>query len=378
MLLGLALPNPVMPSAGPGADSGTAIAAAAAGGAGAVFSRTVTVNPVVHAEPSMARVARDTLIHRQRGSARSFADWVAYEYPPALAAARTHGVPFIASLGYTAEDVRRLGPALAALGVDALELSLHETDRVQAVAAARALRQAVDLPVIAKLTPHPGEDLAELAAELEPYVDAFTCVDSFGPVLSLDVSTGGAALGSPFGIGYQSGASIRPIAQRIVFDVARRVSRPVIACGGITSGSDAIEMLMLGASAVQVCTHALLYGPAVYGKIAREMSDWLDAHGYGSAAEVSGAYLRKYGAGQRVVVAKEESPRLVADKCLKCSLCGQVCAYDAIVAQTRSLPVIDNEACFQCGLCVSVCPADALRFRPRDEVTMPGNRGGAA
>lgn len=374
-ILGLTLKNPVMPGAGPQVDSGREIAAAAAGGAGALVGRTVTVAPVPPAEPGTAAIARDSLIHCQSGSVRPFSDWVAQEYPQALAAARACGVPLIASVGFTAEAVRELGPPLEALGVDAIELALHGAGRHEAVPAARALREAVRVPVIAKLSPHHGDDLADLAVELAPHVDAFTCIGSFGPVLALDVEQGAAALGGPFGIGFQSGVSIRPIAQRFVFEVARRVGKPVIACGGVASGQDAIAMLMAGASAVQVCTHAILRGPSVYGRIAREMAAWLDAHGYGSVAEVSGLYLHRYGHGQRVVVEKEECPQLDPGKCITCSICEQVCFYDAIQAPPRVLPEIRFDPCFECGLCVSACPTGALAFRPRAAVTRLAGEG---
>ncbi len=369
-LPGLTFKNPILPGAGPNVDGGAEIAAAAAGGAGGLVSRTLSLRPQVPTEPSLARVTRDTFIHRQHGSARPFRDWVDHEFPLARAAARAHGLPLIASVGYSPDEVRRLGPQLQELGADAIELCLHETPREQALPTAQALRAAVRLPVIVKLSPHLGEDLADLAAELEPYADAFTCVGSFGPTLALDVETGGAALGAPLGIGYLSGASIRPMAQRFVFEVARRVARPVIACGGVSSARDAIEMLMVGASAVQVCSHALVHGPAVYGQIAAEMDQWLSSHGYSSVAAVTGAYIRKYGHGQRVVLEKEETPELAPDKCIKCTICGQVCFYDAIVAPPKQLPALSADPCFECGLCVSACPTGALTFRPRDVVTM--------
>lgn len=363
------LKHPVLAGASPATDGSAAITAVSAHGVAGVVTSTLLAHPPLATEAAQVQVSRGTLVHRRYGSWWPLDTWLRSEAAAAALAARAQGIPLIASVGGDAEAVPLMGARLAELGVDGLELSLHGTDREAVIAVAAALRGAVNLPVIAKLSPHHGEDLADLALELEPYVDAFTCIGSFGPVLSLEATPGGA----PLGLGHLSGAAVRPIAQRFVFEVARRVSKPVIASGGVTSGHDVIEMLMLGASAVQVCTHALLQGPGVFGQIAGEVNDWLDSRGYASVAEVTGAYLRKYGGGQRVVLEKEESPQLSTGRCVKCSICQQVCTYGAIVAPLRTLPQITADACTQCGLCVSACPKGALAFLPRDGVTKGGN-----
>jgi dihydroorotate dehydrogenase len=69
--------------------------------------------------------------------------------------------------------------------------------------------------------------------------------------------------------------------------------------GGISHGVDAIEFFMAGASAVQVCTAAILRGPTVYGRIAQQMGDWLDKHGYASVNQIKGLALRDRDAVRR-------------------------------------------------------------------------------
>jgi dihydroorotate dehydrogenase len=90
---------------------------------------------------------------------------------------------------------------------------------------ARVLRESVDIPIIAKLSPHFG-DLGDLAAVLEPHVDAFTCINSFGPTLRIDIERGEPIMGSRYGYGWLSGEPIKPLALRCVFEVARRVKKP--------------------------------------------------------------------------------------------------------------------------------------------------------
>ena len=133
-------------------------------------------------------------------------------------------------------------------------------------------------------------------------------------------------LGGSDGYGWLSGPALKPLALRCVRDIARAVRIPIIGVGGVGRGTDAVEMLMAGASAVRVCTAAILHGPEVFGKIARELDGWLDEHGYASAAELTGPRrwrrCRRPGRAGRPVVA--EAP------CNGCDLCAMACPYDAI------------------------------------------------
>ena len=134
--------------------------------------------------------------------------------------------------------------------------------------ALRAAKEAVDVPVFMKLSPHPN--IQEIAVALEDAgADALVMINSFGPCLSIDLETGLPLMGSKDGFGWLSGAAIKPLALRCVYDAARAVKIPIIGVGGISNGRDAAEMFMAGASAVQVCTEAILRGPTVYGRIAR-------------------------------------------------------------------------------------------------------------
>ena len=73
----------------------------------------------------------------------------------------------------------------------------------------------------------------------------------------------------------------------MVWQVAQAVSIPVIGMGGVSSGTDAIEMMMAGASAVQIGA-AIFTDPYAPGRIISEMNDWLDAHHIASVQEIIG------------------------------------------------------------------------------------------
>jgi len=184
--------------------------------------------------------------------------------------------------------------------------------------------------------------------------DGIAAINSFGPVLALDIETGMPRLGGQNGYGWLSGPALKPLAVRCVRDIARAVDLPVIGVGGITRGTDVVEFLMAGASAVQVCTAAILRGPSVFGKIARELDTWLDAHGHASVTEVVGTALTQGWPDGRAPI-----PVLDLDACNGCGICETSCVYGAIhVVENRI--ALDGERCSRCGLCVTRCRRDAL------------------
>jgi dihydroorotate dehydrogenase (NAD+) catalytic subunit len=114
-----------------------------------------------------------------------------------------------------------------------------------------AVRKATGLPVMVKLSPE-AADLKEVARAVEEAgADSISLINTFRG-MSIDVNTRKPRLG--VGFGGLSGPAIRPLAVRMVYDVAQVVRIPVVGMGGITSLRDVLEFLLAGASAVQVGT----------------------------------------------------------------------------------------------------------------------------
>ncbi len=349
---GLRFPNPVMPAAGPPGWNGEAMRACAEGGAGGIVSKTVSVRPAVVPTPNMAQVSGGFL-NTELWSELPVEQFIEREYP----VAREAGVPLLISLGYTAEEIAALAPRVRPFA-DALELSTHYIgdDPTPMMQAIRAAKDAVDVPVFVKLSPFRDMRAAAQAAA-EAGADGIVAVNSFGPCLGVDVESGRLLMGSQEGYGWLSGPALKPLALRCVFDVARAVDLPIIGVGGVSKGTDAIEFFMAGAAAVGVCTAAILKGPAVFGKIARQIGAWLDGHGYGSVADVQGLAIRRW--EERDFRTVHVPPDLDVDACTGCGLCETSCVYDAIhVVDGKA--VLTPEACCGCGLCVTRCPVRAL------------------
>jgi dihydroorotate dehydrogenase (NAD+) catalytic subunit len=90
--------------------------------------------------------------------------------------------------------------------------------------------------------------------------------------------------------GGMSGAAVKPIALRMVWQVSKAVNIPVIGLGGIMNWKDAVEFLLAGASAIQIGT-ANFIDPAVTVKVADGINDYLDRHGFTSVKDIIGGLI---------------------------------------------------------------------------------------
>jgi len=147
-----------------------------------------------------------------------------------------------------------------------------------------AVRPVTSLPLIVKLTPQ-AEDVPAVAGAVEREgADAVTVANTFQG-LTIDIRRREPTLTNV--TGGLSGPAIKPLTLRLVYLVAQVVGIPIIGCGGVLSGEDAIEYLMAGASAVQVGT-ATLVDPFAVCRIAAELNDRLARDGVLDPREVVG------------------------------------------------------------------------------------------
>lgn len=353
-ICGIEFSNPIMPAAGPGSKDGAMCQAAAKGGAGGIVTKTISVQPAEVPRPCMANT-KSGFLNTELWSELPKEQWLEKEYK----LAKETGVPIIISMGYSAEQISEVA-RLVKPYADALELSTHYvgTDTAPIVNALKAAKAEVDVPVFMKMSPH--TDIKEIAKAVESAgADGLVMINSFGPCMAINIETGLPLMGSKDGYGWLSGAAIRPLAVRCIYDVAQVVNIPIFGVGGVTNGRDAAEMFMAGASAVQVCTEGIIKGPTVYGKIAKELNDFLDGHGYSDVAEIKGHTIKKM--AERTFRAESIAPDVDHELCTKCGICEVSCVYSAISREEQLK--IDPSKCFGCGLCITRCPRSALSMR---------------
>ena len=160
----------------------------------------------------------------------------------------------------------------------------YGTNPKMAAEVVAAVRGACDLPIIAKLTPNVTSVVEIAQAASEAGADALSLVNTFQG-LAVNWRKRKPVLGN--GIGGLSGPAIKPLALRIVWQVAQAVKTPIIGIGGIQSIDDVMEFLICGATAVQIGT-ANFYNPTLATSLVGELNSILDQEGCATVAELVG------------------------------------------------------------------------------------------
>ena len=158
------------------------------------------------------------------------------------------------------------------------------TDPKSAAEVVRAVRWMTDKPIIIKLSPN-VTDITEIARAVEAEgADSVSLINTLMG-MAIDIEKRKTLLS--INTGGLSGPCVKPVALRMVWQVAKAVKIPVIGLGGISCAKDAIEFLMAGATAIEIGTANFL-DPAVSIKVRDGINEWLDAHGCKDVSEIIG------------------------------------------------------------------------------------------
>ncbi len=160
------------------------------------------------------------------------------------------------------------------------------------------------------------------------------------------------------------GPAVKPIALHMVAEIARNKATaglPISGIGGVTDWRDAVDFLALGASNVQVCTAAMVYGFRIIDDLISGLGHFLRDKGMARVVDLVGRAVPSVTDWQYLNLNYVVKARIDQELCIKCGRCHIVCedaSHQAIthtVNGERRFEVIDQE-CVGCNLCVSVCP----------------------
>lgn len=197
--------------------------------------------------------------------------------------------------GSTVDDYRAMAEKLSDTSVDMLELNIScpnvkcggvqfGTQPDSAALITGEVRKSCKKPLIVKLSPN-VTDITEIARAVESAgADAISMINTLTG-MRIDIDTARPIIRN--NTGGMSGAAVFPVAVRMVWQVANAVALPIIGMGGISKWQDAVEMLMAGASALQIGT-VLFNDPYAPIKIRRGLEKYLDDKGYDSVKELTG------------------------------------------------------------------------------------------
>ena len=283
-ICGVDFKNPVFLAAGIMGETGGALKRIANNGAGALCTKSIGIEKRIgHRNPTMIEVEGGFL------NAMGLPNPGAREYIKEIDEIKHYlkrsGVKLIGSIyGKNPQEFSKVAEIMEPY-VDLIELNIscpHAGDGYGAQIGqdpnlsnrvVSSVRKTVDIPIIAKLTPNVA-DIKEIAkAVVEGGADAITAINTLGPGMVIDIKTKKPILSNKFG--GMSGKAIKPIAIRNVYDIYSVVDVPIIGVGGITTGEDAIEFMLAGASAIQVGTGIYYRGYDIFYKICGEIEEYL-------------------------------------------------------------------------------------------------------
>jgi len=153
-----------------------------------------------------------------------------------------------------------------------------------AASVVREVRKKYDKTLIVKLSPN-VTDITEIARAVE--AEGADSVSLINTLMGTSIDIEKRCFNLSIGTGGLSGPCVKPVALRMVYQVAKAVKIPVVGLGGISSAHDAIEFLMAGATAIEIGTANFL-DPAITVKVKDGINEWLDAHGCSSVQEIIG------------------------------------------------------------------------------------------
>ncbi|WP_406656800.1 dihydroorotate dehydrogenase [Methanolobus sp. ZRKC2] len=276
-ITGIRLRNPTILAAGIMGTTGASLARVGKEGAGAVVTKSIGPQPKEgHKNPSMVDLGCGFL------NAMGLPNPSYPDFSGELAIAKQGaGVPVIASIfGGNAEEFAMVAEGLADSKPDAFELNVScphaqgygasigcDACAVEEVTA--AVCDVTDLPVWVKLTPNVTDIVSIGEAAQRGGADAIVAINTVRG-MAIDIHSGYPVLGNRFG--GLSGKAVNPVAIKCVYDLYAALDVPIVGVGGVSNWEDAVEMMMAGASAVQI-------GSAVYDgvDVFRNVADGIDS-----------------------------------------------------------------------------------------------------
>jgi dihydroorotate dehydrogenase (NAD+) catalytic subunit len=292
VVAGLRMSNPLMLASGMMGETCASLRAVAEAGAGAVVTKSIGTVPRA-GYPNPTLVVNEGSFLNAMGLPNPGID----EFTREMDDISSIRCPVVGSVfAASAEDFASLASRMEELGAAAVELNLScphakgygmemGTDPEMVRSIVCAVKEAIDIPVFAKLTPNTHR-LVEVAKGAEDGgCDAIVAINTVKG-MRISVEAGRPILSNRQG--GLSGPAILPIGIRCVYDLYAALEIPVIGVGGITTGKDAAEYIMAGACALQAGSVLATRGLSSFQLINGELSRLMEQLGYSSVSEMVG------------------------------------------------------------------------------------------
>jgi len=275
------------------------------------------------------------------------------------------------------KEWQELAKKVADSGVDALELNFSCPHGMPEMGVGAAIgqnermtseitewvKQVVDIPVIVKLTPNVTDIISMAKAAQKGGADGISAINTVQCLIGINLDTM-EPLPSVDGYstyGGYSGLAVKPIGLRAVSQIAKSINLPIFGIGGISSWEHAVEYMLLGASAVQICTAVMIEGYDIIINFIEGLERYMRNKNIKKISEIKGKSLNRIKDHSALSIAKKVV-QINNKLCIQCGKCVRVCGdagYDALKFKNGQL-VVDGEKCDGCSLCTIICPQRAL------------------
>jgi len=298
--LGLKMKSPLVLASGIIGTSADLLERAARCGAGAVTSKSCSLEPRL-GHPNPIAVEWSGGVINAVGLTNPGADEEVKMLLDTKARLAPMGVPVIASI--FASSVEQFGQVAAIISQgkpDLIEVNIscpNVGDEFgtpfagspgSAAAVTEKVKSSTQIPVCIKLAPN-VPDIARIAqAVVNAGADAITAINTM-PGMIIDARAGKPVLSNR--IGGISGLALKPVALRCVAEIRQAVEVPIIGTGGIMNGLDAAEMLMAGATMIGIGSAVWYRGPEVFDAINKELAEFMENEGYPDLESMRGKAL---------------------------------------------------------------------------------------
>jgi dihydroorotate dehydrogenase (NAD+) catalytic subunit len=292
----LNLENPTILASGIMDEDAGSMMRAFNSGAGAVVTKSIGIKPR-HGYPNPTFVELEHGILNAMGLPNPGID----EFGEEISKLKKSNVPVIGSIfGSDVKEFVILAKKMQEYGTDAIELNMscpHAKGYGLEIGAdpkmlneiTSKVKTSVEIPVFVKISSNVSDILEIAQAAEDGNADGIVAINSV-KAIKIDIEMQMPILANKKG-GY-SGKAIKPIGIRSVYDIASKINIPIIGSGGITTGEDAIEYFMAGASAVQIGTGIYYRGIDIFSKVCNEISIWMENHGYSKIEDILGVAVQ--------------------------------------------------------------------------------------
>jgi dihydroorotate dehydrogenase (NAD+) catalytic subunit len=290
-LSSLKLENPTMLAAGVLGISASLLRKVAEAGAGAIVTKSIGLEPRNgYPNPTVASFDFGLL------NAMGLSNPGIKVFSKDITILKRLSVPVIVSIfASNKKDFAKLAVETEKVGADALELNVscpnikgvsqicQDTNVLSEVI--ESVKASVKIPIFTKISPNITDIVQVAKAAEDAGSDAVTAINTVR-AMAIDTETGRPVLSNK--IGGLSGPAIRPIAVRCVYEISKVLKIPVIGCGGVSSWKDALELILAGATAVQIGTAIKNRKLDIFREVVTGLKSYLEKKEYAGVKEIIG------------------------------------------------------------------------------------------